>query len=174
LPCELGFKVIDYLDVKTLLVCIRTCSSWKNLIESEGAQIAIWKKRLLQEGFASEKTLLSNLERFKGKNMILNDAHGIIKAFYCDQYKTRQNWILGRYRKLSFPAHGESVVTCLQFDEDKIITGSDDQTIQIYDIKKGELITRLEGHNGGVWGLQYWNSTLVSGSTDRTLRIWYR
>jgi WD40 repeat protein len=73
---------------------------------------------------------------------------------------------------MTFPAHASSMVTCLSFDEDKIVSGSDDQTIHIYDLHKGELRTKLTGHDGGVWALQYIGSTLVSGSTDRTIRVW--
>jgi F-box and WD-40 domain protein CDC4 len=94
------------------------------------------------------------------------------KSYYKHHFVTRQNWFLGKYRQVSFPAHGQHVVTSLSFDQDKIVSGSDDQTIHIYDLKKGELRTRLAGHEGGVWALQYIDKTLVSGSTDRTVRVW--
>lgn len=45
-------------------------------------------------------------------------------------------------------------------------------SIHIYDIYKGELTKRLIGHDGGVWALQNYGNALVSGSTDRTVRIW--
>ena len=63
-------------------------------------------------------------------------------------------------------------MTCLQFDDDKIISGSDDNIINIYDTATGKLRKRLIGHTGGVWVLHYYGNTLVSGSTDRTVRIW--
>ncbi|CAG8442682.1 6535_t:CDS:2 [Ambispora leptoticha] len=94
------------------------------------------------------------------------------KAIYRRHYLIRQNWIHGRSTHISFPGHGPNVVTCLQFDSDKIISGSDDQCINVYDTKTGTLRKRLEGHDGGVWALQYVENTLVSGSTDRTVRVW--
>lgn len=63
-------------------------------------------------------------------------------------------------------------MTCLQFDSQKIVSGSDDATIHIYDTQSGALTKRLTGHLGGVWALQYWNHILVSGSTDRFIRVW--
>ena len=78
----------------------------------------------------------------------------------------------GKYKNISFPGHGSNVVTCLQFDSNRIVSGSDDHTIHFYDTKTGSLTKRLTGHNGGVWALQYWNNILVSGSTDRSIRIW--
>ena len=172
MPYELAFKIVDYLDIKTLLNCICTCKSWKTLIESDAAQNLVWRKRILLEGFADLGNFNHKIEKFKSRWHLYNYTN-LFKSFYVHQYKTRQNWILGRNKKTSFPAHGESVVTCLHFDDEKIITGSDDQTIQMYDIQKGALSARFEGHEGGVWALQYWNTTLVSGSTDRTVRVWY-
>ncbi|KAI5304719.1 hypothetical protein KEM55_009307, partial [Ascosphaera atra] len=73
---------------------------------------------------------------------------------------------------LAFRAHAHHVVTCLQFDSDKILTGSDDAKINVYDTQTGALRTTLAGHEGGVWALEYLGNTLVSGSTDRSVRVW--
>jgi WD40 repeat protein len=73
---------------------------------------------------------------------------------------------------IAFPAHPRHVITCLQFDEDKILTGSDDTYIHVYDTKTGKLRKRLEGHEGGLWALQYEGNVLVSGSTDSSVRVW--
>lgn len=77
-----------------------------------------------------------------------------------------------RPRHISFQGHGRNVVTCLQFDSDRVISGSDDSTINIYETRTGRLSHTLHGHDGGVWALQYLDSILVSGSTDRTVRVW--
>jgi F-box and WD-40 domain protein CDC4 len=75
-------------------------------------------------------------------------------------------------KHLAFRAHHRHVVTCLLFDSDKILTGSDDTKINVYDTETGALRRRLDGHEGGVWALQYEGNMLVSGSTDRTVRVW--
>lgn len=87
----------------------------------------------------------------------------------------QRSWMSGGKvapRHVAFPAHPRHVITCLQFDDDKIITGSDDTFIHIYDTKTGALRKRLTGHDGGVWALQYEGNVLVSGSTDRSVRVW--
>lgn len=94
------------------------------------------------------------------------------KAMYRRMFNIRRNWRTGKAKHISFPGHSHHVVTCLQFDEDKIISGSDDHCINVYDTATGTLRKRLEGHEGGVWALQYVGNTLVSGSTDRTVRVW--
>jgi len=98
----------------------------------------------------------------------------LYKSLYRRHFMIRKSWTSGKVKPghVAFTAHPRHVITCLQFDEDKIITGSDDMYIHVYDTKTGKLRKRLEGHEGGVWALQYEGNTLVSGSTDRSVRVW--
>ena len=98
----------------------------------------------------------------------------LYKSLYRRHYSIRRNWMHEETapRHLAFRAHDTHVVTCLQFDADKILTGSDDNNINMYDTKSGMLLAKLTGHEGGVWALQYDGNILVSGSTDRSVRIW--
>lgn len=96
------------------------------------------------------------------------------KALYRRHHAIRRGWMKPEVKPqhIAFRAHDRHVVTCLQFDTDKILTGSDDTNINVYDTKTGALKTTLEGHEGGVWALEYHGNTLVSGSTDRSVRVW--
>lgn len=98
----------------------------------------------------------------------------LYKSLYRRHYLIRRNWMYEdtKPRHIAFRAHDTHVVTCLQFDTDKILTGSDDNNINVYDTKNGALRAKLVGHEGGVWALQYEGNTLVSGSTDRSVRVW--
>ncbi|KEZ40052.1 WD domain-containing protein [Scedosporium apiospermum] len=98
----------------------------------------------------------------------------LFKSLYRRHYMIRESWTNGKVQPshVAFTAHPRHVITCLQFDDDKIITGSDDTLIHVYDTKTGKLRKRLEGHEGGVWALQYEGNVLVSGSTDRSVRVW--
>lgn len=103
----------------------------------------------------------------------LRELH-LFKSLYRRHYMIQRNWTNREVKPLhiAFPAHPRFVITCLQFDDDKILTGSDDTFIHVYDTKTGALRKRLEGHEGGVWALQYEGNVLVSGSTDRSVRVW--
>ncbi|KAK5723720.1 SCF ubiquitin ligase complex subunit cdc4 [Elasticomyces elasticus] len=103
----------------------------------------------------------------------LKNMH-LFKSLYQRHHLIRQAWMKddSQPQHLAFRAHHRHVVTCLLFDSDKILTGSDDTKICVYDTKTGALRSRLEGHEGGVWALQYDGETLVSGSTDRSVRVW--
>jgi F-box and WD-40 domain protein CDC4 len=98
----------------------------------------------------------------------------LFKSLYQRHHLIRKSWMEEdtKPKHIAFRAHQRHVVTCLQFDTDKILTGSDDTNINVYDTKNGALRNRLEGHEGGVWALQYEGNTLVSGSTDRSVRVW--
>ncbi|KAF2724822.1 WD40 repeat-like protein [Polychaeton citri CBS 116435] len=103
----------------------------------------------------------------------LKNMH-LFKSLYQRHYLIRKAWMMenSKPQHLAFRAHHRHVVTCLLFDGEKILTGSDDTKINVYDTKTGALKNRLEGHEGGVWALQYEGNTLVSGSTDRSVRVW--
>lgn len=68
--------------------------------------------------------------------------------------------------------HGSSVVTCLKFHEGKIITATDDHIINVFSLPNLQLLHRFVGHKGGVWPLEAFENTIISGSTDRTVRLW--
>lgn len=103
----------------------------------------------------------------------LKNLH-LYKSIYRRHHTIKKGWMEEETQPhhIAFRAHGRHVVTCLQFDSDKIITGSDDTRIHIYDTKTGKELKQLIGHEGGVWALQYDGNILVSGSTDRSVRVW--
>ena len=103
----------------------------------------------------------------------LENLH-LFKSIYMRHHIIRKTWMEDDVspRHIAFRAHQRHVVTCLQFDAEKILTGSDDANINVYDTKTGALKVTLRGHEGGVWALQYEGNVLVSGSTDRTVRVW--
>ena len=98
----------------------------------------------------------------------------LFKSIYRRNHVIRTYWMDESVKPthIAFRAHERHVVTCLQFDWDKILTGSDDTSINVFDTRTGALRAKLEGHEGGVWALQYEGNTLVSGSTDRSVRVW--
>lgn len=98
----------------------------------------------------------------------------LFKVLYRRHVAIHKGWMQPdvKPQHIAFRAHDRHVVTCLQFDADKVLTGSDDTNINVYDTKTGALQATLEGHEGGVWALEYHGNTLVSGSTDRSVRVW--
>ncbi|MGC8001180.1 WD40 repeat domain-containing protein, partial [Salmonella enterica] len=55
-----------------------------------------------------------------------------------------------------------------------IASGSDDETMRIWDAQTGEQLRILKGHSGAINSVAYSpdGMTLASGSTDETIRLW--
>ncbi|KDQ09580.1 hypothetical protein BOTBODRAFT_525903 [Botryobasidium botryosum FD-172 SS1] len=68
--------------------------------------------------------------------------------------------------------HSDSV-SCLEFDSEKLITGSRDRTIKIWPLRTGELEQTLCGHQGSVLCLKFdQTGFMVSGSVDKEVFVW--
>lgn len=173
LPIEISLNIVKYLDYKSL--CRSSCINkrWHALIESD---FRTWKNRFMSDGLSKPDLEFQRTIRKwnlgKAEDITISDNEPDYKSLYQTSYTVQKNWRDGKWKQMSFAGHGNNVVTSLQFDDDKIISGSDDQSINVYDTSTGQLRKRLEGHEGGVWALQYVGNTLVSGSTDRSVRVW--
>ena len=80
-------------------------------------------------------------------------------------------------KKRLFKGHVSHVFSvAISPDEKKVISGSDDGTVRLWDVKTGKQVMCLEGHTGGVRAVAYSpdGKRVVSGSDDTTVRIWDR
>jgi hypothetical protein len=71
--------------------------------------------------------------------------------------------------------HGSSVLSVAWSPDGRTLaSGSDDSTIKLWDVERGELLQTLQGH--GDWVLSVaWSPdgrTLASGSADSTIKLW--
>jgi WD40 repeat protein len=59
-------------------------------------------------------------------------------------------------------------------DGRRVVSGSLDRTIRVWDARSGAGLTILQGHEEGVLSVSYSpdGSRIVSGSADRTIRVW--
>uniref|UniRef100_A0A060SYU2 ARAD1A19756p n=1 Tax=Blastobotrys adeninivorans TaxID=409370 RepID=A0A060SYU2_BLAAD len=197
LPVELAYNVLSYLDSRSLLRASAVSKSWKSLVDSADW---VWRDLLRRDKFVMDPELESLLQRRRQRTQLHaglsgadksrpgsvptpvhtptlenNSEASLYREIYRRKYLNHRNWMnpQSRPRHISFNGHNNDVVTCLQFDDDKIVTGSDDSTINVYDTNTGQLRCVLEGHVGGVWALQNAGPNMVvSGSTDRTVRVW--
>jgi WD40 repeat protein len=70
-----------------------------------------------------------------------------------------------------------SLVTSVAFSQDgkRIVSGSSDKTIRVWDAETGEVVVGpLEGHTGFVYSvaISQDGKRIVSGSWDQTIRVW--
>ncbi|KAI8375911.1 WD40-repeat-containing domain protein [Radiomyces spectabilis] len=186
LPLHITHRILLHLDFRSLCRATRVNRTWKKLIDGNAE---LWRHKILEERFVitekeevsnvSQELVIGELEKMEpNPDTEQQPQYGVtlgdhpFKAIFHRHYTTRLNWKYHRVHRLRLFGQTNNVITCLQFDEDKVITGSDDELINIYDIRTGELRRELSGHEGGVWALRYVGNTLVTGSTDRTIRVW--
>ncbi|KAG2176980.1 hypothetical protein INT43_007634 [Umbelopsis isabellina] len=100
------------------------------------------------------------------------------KHLYQQRYLLEQRWSTGNYklREISSGASRQDAHTagiyCIQFDDQKIVSGSRDHTIKIWDIGTGACIRTLWQHTQSVLCLQYDDRYIISGSSDNTIKQW--
>ncbi|RLV91861.1 Cell division control protein 4 [Spathaspora sp. JA1] len=173
LPVEITMKILKYLDYKTLLTLSLVCKSWYDKINNPN----LWINLLIQDKLITDpeiiKQELNNPQELLHQWCSLSNINPA-QVLYKKRSIIVNRWMDPNYepKRISVTGHGNKVVTCLQHDDEKIVTGVDDKCILIYSAKTGKLIRVLEGHEGGVWALKYTGNTLVTGSTDRTVRVW--
>jgi WD40 repeat protein len=71
---------------------------------------------------------------------------------------------------------GESDVNtiALSLDGKKVVSGSDDAAVRLWDVDMGKVIAKWTGHNSRVWNIR-WNRDgrrVVSGGDGGTVRVW--
>ena len=72
---------------------------------------------------------------------------------YMDGYRRVQNWTRGKYKSHTLSGHKEIVWSVLS-DGDKIISGSEDMTIKIWEADSGMCLNTLKGHKNGTVSYQ--------------------
>ncbi|KAJ7412071.1 hypothetical protein WISP_99088 [Willisornis vidua] len=84
------------------------------------------------------------------------------------------NWRCGRHnlQRIQCRSENSKGVYCLQYDDEKIISGLRDNSIKIWDKTSLECLKVLTGHTGSVLCLQYDERVIVTGSSDSTVRVW--
>jgi F-box and WD-40 domain protein CDC4 len=200
LPRELAVQILQCVDAKTLATSTRVCKKWRTIIDSErsvwkhrlvedslyvGQGVEEEEEAMVENRFKvlDEQEVRAAQERKWAREDAGEDADMeetpktmdravSLKHVYRRRHQSQDNWFNKRPVHNSFPGHGTNVITCLQFDREKIVCSSDDNAINVYNTSTGQLKKRLDGHAGGVWALQYRGDILVTGSTDRSVRVW--
>ncbi|KAG8038117.1 hypothetical protein G9C98_006442 [Cotesia typhae] len=166
LPKELALSVLAFLEPRDLLRAAQTCRNWRFLADDN----LLWKEKCRSEGIEDLKDVSFTKRKSNRSNSSCSSPW---KQAYMRQYSIKMNW---RTKPIRPPkvlkGHDEHVITCLQFSGNRIVSGSDDNTLKVWSAVTGKCLRTLMGHTGGVWSSQMAGTTVISGSTDRTLKVW--
>lgn len=135
LPRELALQVLSYLDPQDLLRAAQTCRSWRFLCDDN----LLWKEKCRQGQILTEPRT-DRPKRGRAGNM--PPIASPWKAAYMRQHIIEMNW---RSRPIRQPkvlkGHDEHVITCLQFSGNRIVSGSDDNTLKVWSAVTGRVRT---------------------------------
>lgn len=56
-------------------------------------------------------------------------------------------------------------------DSQLLATGAEDKSVRVWDIKQERVVHTLLGHEQEIYSLDWGNSTLVSGSGDKSVKV---
>ncbi|XP_062708216.1 F-box/WD repeat-containing protein 7-like isoform X2 [Aedes albopictus] len=167
LPKELALQVLSYLEPKDLLRAAQTCRSWRFLADDN----LLWKEKCKEANIVMDVTGGDRPKRGRAGNM--PPISSPWKAAYMRQHIIEMNWRSRPIRTAKvLKGHDDHVITCLQFCGNRIVSGSDDNTLKVWSAITGKCLRTLVGHTGGVWSSQMSGNIIISGSTDRTLKVW--
>lgn len=177
LPVEILLNILSHLDAPSVLAVAQVCRLWLRLVNNT----ALWCKMLQRDKLVTDEAQIHRelanpqklIEQWATPGPLLSEINPA-QILYKKRSIIFKRWMDPKYEpsRISVAGHGANIVTCLQHDEEKVITGLDGKLINVHSTKTGELLRLLKGHDGGVWALKYFSNTLVSGSTDRDVRVW--
>ncbi|KAL1849339.1 hypothetical protein Daus18300_013312 [Diaporthe australafricana] len=128
LPAELAIQVLAHLDAADLARSSLVSRSWRDVVSSQH----IWRESYLREKTGTYAT--SNpVQPGTGLGVPAIQPNITWKDAYRVTEELGQRWKRGQAASIYLNGHSDSIY-CLQFDEQKIITGSRDKTIRIWDM----------------------------------------
>ena len=160
--CEEKLQSISQINVISSSSLSLYHESFENLSNENIALFEMELKDSLNsiKSFLCEYEIILNLIEFISNP---NDDSKV-KLYLNDQKSQEKNITLSGHTKPIF---------CFQiFSDNKIITGSGDSSIKIWDIQKFKCICTLLGHRGAISHLKMSDDNLISVSADKTIKIW--
>ncbi|XP_064633265.1 uncharacterized protein LOC135491374 [Lineus longissimus] len=165
MPITIALYILSYLDPVSLCRSSAVCCAWYQLANEP----CLWQRfcysvkwRLSRSG--EQKQLLQH---------ILPGGSIHWKEVFAERYRLRNNWLTGMCHVRTFEGHTQGI-SCVQFDDTRIVSGSSDKTIKVWNIRTNTpwSVQTLVGHSGTVRCLHLEGNRLVSGSTDTTIKVW--
>jgi len=174
-------NILSFLDVRSLCRAELVSKEWFKVV-SNGM---LWKK-LIERKFHSDSLWNAIAVKRGWVKYLYKPKHGVSRpspSYYRRLYPSiileidiiEKNWKHGKHelQRIKGMSENSKGVYCIQYDDHKIISGSRDNTIKIWDRKTLEQPQRvLTGHTGSVLCLQYDENVIISGSSDSTVRVW--
>lgn len=168
LPIEISLHILSFIDnPKTLSRAACVSTFWNSLLKDEST----WKRLCNRHQFRRRNSSITGGSLMGPPARRLNFSY---RDYFKRRYNIESSWAHGGSVKTFYDSSDSGLVTSLQFDDEVIVVGCDNHKIEVFDVNTGSRIRTLEGHEGGVWALQFKGGDpfdkerlLVSGGCDR-------
>ena len=178
LPPEIALQILSYIDLPSTL-SRATCVSkyWNALIRDETLWRSLCKTHQYHiPAHIHHHNPNNNNQLIEPTNTTITTTNNYFS--YRDYFKRKYSiacaWNQGGKVTTVDGGFSHGLVTSLQFDEKYTVVGCDNHRIEVFDTNSGKKIKTIEGHEGGVWALQFIGGTpddperiLLSGGCDR-------
>lgn len=128
LPLELAIEILAYLDGPDLATIERVSRAWRHVTTYQH----IWRESFLR-GMTTTFATSGPVKPGAGLGVPPVRPGGQWKDIYRAKVELDRRWKAGAASPVYLNGHTDSIY-CLQFDESKIITGSRDKTIRVWDM----------------------------------------
>lgn len=140
LATELLEHILSFLDAPTLCDLELVSRRWRELCHSQ----TVWRQVFYREYAPTISSRRLGAPRLAG--MGRNITGQDYRKLYSIRKAIDKRWEEGKAAAIYLNGHKDSVY-CVQFDEDKIITGSRDNTIRVWDARTYQCIRKLAPPN---------------------------
>ncbi|OCT53848.1 putative F-box and WD40 domain protein [Cladophialophora carrionii] len=135
LATELVETILSFLDVESVMQASLVCHRWHDLCQSQ----AVWRRVFLREYAPKSRAPVAGMRLAGlGKNRPGQDYRKLFQV----RTLVDKRWRNGEAAAIYLNGHKDSVYCC-QFDEHKIVTGSRDNTIRVWDAHTYQCIRKL-------------------------------
>ncbi|KAI5162776.1 F-box and WD-40 domain protein 7 [Nematocida ausubeli] len=148
-PLEVLSKITQYLSIKDIKKLMGASEAVRRVIEMNPV---IWKQKL--------------------KEKDRHCANGNYLAEVKREFLLTQSWIKNNVAHTSKITHvANTEITKIGVYGDIVIVSSNSSYVYVLD-KSLVCIRTLKQHKGSIWAFDYSNNILVSGSTDKSIKVW--
>jgi len=178
LPLPLVRNILSYLDIPTLNRLCAVSRAWYQASRDENVwclryfSLPGYRIRLPQDPIRSHLPGVPAPPPTKPPP-VQKGVQGFpgYRQLCLTRREMERRWRTGDLKSRFLEGHLDAVY-CVQFDREKIVTGSRDSTVKIWHPESGRCLTTLYAHTASVLCLRYDDTYLVTGSSDHTACVW--
>ncbi|KAL6053480.1 Mitochondrial division protein 1 [Balamuthia mandrillaris] len=180
LPPEINIHILSFLDAKELLEVALVNKEWNRLALDE----ALWRRLCDRRWKELREGRRLKFSKHKRQKMVPLKRSESWKDVFAHRTRVDKNWSTGNYSRVVTLRGHEGQVCCCQYDEEKIVSGSFDSSIKVWDIRNLDTEEEVSAvmtlkkketnaaHTDRVLCLMFEDNTLVTGGRDETIKIW--